>query len=129
MENETTSLLRLTATSKRLAQRMLAVGSNRIELLVVEMHEMSVRLLQAAMLAVGVGVFGLLSGIALTAAIIFLFWPDSPTTALLTLAGLYAVAGGFLYRGFVKLRREWQTLPVTLNQLRKDCQCLEENLN
>lgn len=129
MENETASFSRLTATSKRLAQRALAVGSNRIELLVVELHEISVRLLQAALLAVGVGVFGLLSGIALTAAIVFLFWQDSPIIALLILAGLYAVAGGLLYRGFMKLWREWQTLPATLDQLRKDCQCLEENLN
>jgi uncharacterized membrane protein YqjE len=80
------------------------------------------------MLALGVAVFGLLAGIALTIVIIVLLWNISPIAALLALASLYALAAGYLYRQLTLLRRVWRTIPATLDQLRKDRECFEKCL-
>jgi uncharacterized membrane protein YqjE len=46
------------------------------------------------------------------------------------LTALYTVAAALLYVRLVRLQRDWQTLlPTTLDQLRKDRECLEKNLN
>ena len=122
-------LPQLASTAKRLAQALLAIGSNRIELLVVEIQEARVRLLQVVLFALGVVTFGLLAGIALTALVVVMFWEHSPMVALLLLTCFYAGVGGFLYTRLARLQRDWQTLPLTLDQLRKDCQCLDQHLN
>jgi uncharacterized membrane protein YqjE len=83
------------------------------------------RLLHAILLALGVAVFGFLAGVALTVAIVVLFWHLSPVAVLLVLTGLYVTGGAFLYRRFTVLQREWKTLPATLDQFRKDRACLE----
>ncbi len=36
--------------------------------------------------------------------------------------------GGGFYSRLVRLQRDWQTLPGTLDQLKKDRECLEKNL-
>ena len=129
METSTSAFTRLGNISRRLARRMLAMGSNRVELLVVEIQEAKVQLLQATLVAVGMAVFGLLTGIAFTAMIIVAFWPHSPVLALAVLTSSYAATGSFYYLQFNRLRRGWKTFPATLDQLRKDCECLEESLN
>ena len=47
---------------------------------------------------------------------------------LLTLAVLYGATSFVLYRRFTTLQRNWKTLPATLDQLRKDRECLETSL-
>ena len=115
-------------TSKRLARRLLTIGENRFELLMVEVQEERTHLLHAILLALGVAAFGLLAALALTAAIAVLLWPYSPGAVLLVLAGLYGMAAVVLYRRLTGLLRDWQTLSATLDQLRKDRACLEKNL-
>ena len=56
----TVRLSQLAAGSKALAWRLLAIGENRIELLMVEMQEGRERCLRAILLACGVAAFGLL---------------------------------------------------------------------
>jgi len=107
------------------ARRLLTVGENRLELLAVEVQEEHDRLLHAFLLALGVAAFGLMAGLALTAAIVFLLWDWSPLTVLLTLTGLYALAGICLYRHLLGVTRNWQTLSASLEQLRKDRASLE----
>ena len=118
----------LVATSKRLARRLLTIGENRLELLMVEVQEERERLLRAILLALGVAAFGLLAGVALTGAIVVLLWELSRVAALLVLTSLYGATAVFLYRRLMLLLREWQNLPATLDQLRKDRACLEKNL-
>ncbi len=118
----------LAETSKRFARRLLTIGENRFELLMVEVQEERERLLHAILLALGVATFGLLAGAALTGAIVVLFWELSPVAALLALTGLYGAAAVCLYRRLTLLLRDWQNLPATLDQLRKDRACLEKNL-
>ena len=120
MDKSTVSFRQLLTTSKQFARRLLIFGENRLELLTVEVQEERERLLHAILLALGVATFGLLTGIALTAAIVVWLWESSPVAALLTLTGLYATSAICLYRQFTVLRRDWQTLPASLDQLRKD---------
>jgi uncharacterized membrane protein YqjE len=128
MEESTVSFGQLGATSKQFARRLLTVGENRLELLTVEVQEERERLLLAFLLALGVATFGLLAGITLTAAIVVVFWAYSPLAVLLTLTGLYGAAGVCLYRRLTGLLRDWQTFSASLDQLRKDRDCLEKIL-
>jgi len=118
----------LVDTSKRFVRRLLTIGENRFELLMVEVQEERVRLLHAILLALGVAAFGLLAGVALTGAIVVLLWELSRVAALLVLTGLYGATAVCLYRRLSLLLRDWQNLPATLDQLRKDRACLEKNL-
>ena len=129
MEESTVSFRQLAATSKQFARRLLTIGENRLELLTVEVQEERERLLHAILLAFGVAAFGLLAGIAFTAAIVVLFWAWSPVTVLLTLTGLYGAVGVYLWRRLAGLLRDWQTLSASVDQLRKDRACLENILS
>lgn len=128
METTTDNLREVAATSKRLLARMVTIVDNRLELLVIELQEERLRLLRGVVLALGAAVFGLLAGVALTIAIAVFFWEYSPTIAVLVLALLYGGCAAWLYGGFVRVHRDWRTLPDTIDQLRKDCECLERNL-
>jgi uncharacterized membrane protein YqjE len=128
METATESFEPLAASSNRLARRLLTIGENRLELLTVEMQEERERLLRAILLALGVAAFGLLAGIALTAATVVLLWECWPVAVLLTLTGLYAASAVYLYRRLTGRLRDWKTLSATLDQLRKDRACLEKTL-
>ena len=128
MEPAPTSAGQLVETSKRFARRLLTIGENRFELLMLEVQEERERFLHAILLALGVAAFGLLAGVALTGAIVVLLWDHSRVAALLVLTGLYGATAVFLYRRLTLLLRDWQNLPATLDQLRKDRACLEKNL-
>ncbi len=128
MEESTVSFGQLAATSKHFARRLATIGENRLELLAVEVQEERERLLHAFLLALGVAAFGLLAGLTLTAAIAVLLWAWSPVAILLTMTVLYGAAGVCLYRRLTGLLRNWQTLFATLDQLRKDRECLEKIL-
>jgi len=128
MDNATANFEQLAGTSKRVVGRLVTVVENRLELLMVEVQEERERLLRVILLALGAAVFGLLAGVALTVATAMFFWERSPITALLVLTILYAAFGVWLYASFTRLQRNWQTLPDTIEQLRKDRECLERNL-
>ena len=128
MEEPTASFRQLAASSKDFARRLLTIGENRLELFTVEVQEERERLLRALLLALGAAVFGLLAGMTLTALVVVLLWDCSHWAALLTLTVLYGAAGVCLYRRLVRLLRDWQTLPASLDQLRKDRECLEKIL-
>jgi uncharacterized membrane protein YqjE len=128
MERPLTNSGQLVETSKRFARRLLTIGENRFELLMVEVQEERQRLLYAILLALGVAAFGLLAGVALTGAIVVLLWELSRVAALLVLTGLYGATAVCLYWRLTLLLRDWQNLPATLDQLRKDRACLEKLL-
>ena len=128
MEATTASVRQLAATSKQMARRLLTLGENRLELLAVEIQEERERLMRAFVLALALAVFGLLAGLTLTAAIVLSF-PNSPVAALLTLTVIYATTAIILYRRVLGLLRDWQSFAATLDQFRKDRQCLEDLLH
>ena len=127
MEESTVSFGQVAAASKDCARRLLTIGENRLELLTVEVQEERERLLRAFLLALAVAAFGLLAGMTLTAAIVVLLWAW-PVAVLVTLSVLYGATAVCLCRRLTRLLRDWQTLPATLDQLRKDRACLEKIL-
>jgi uncharacterized membrane protein YqjE len=118
----------LASATKRLVQRFLVVCENRLQLLMVEAEEERQQIFLAVWLAVGAIAFVLLAGVALTALVAMALWNHSPAIALLVLTGLYATAATIFYRRLVRLYRNWQSLPATLDQLRKDRELLEKNI-
>jgi uncharacterized membrane protein YqjE len=82
--------------------------------------------LLAIMLGLCAAAFGLLAGVALTIMIAVALWEHSPIIALLVLTLLYAIAAVSFYARLNRLQRDWQTLPGTLDQLKKDRECLEK---
>jgi uncharacterized membrane protein YqjE len=125
METATDSLDPLAVSSKRFTRRLLTLGENRLELLMVEVQEERERLLRAILLALGAAAFGLLAGIALTGTIVVLFWTFSPVAVFLILTGLYGAGALFFYRRLSLLQGDWKAFPATLDQLGKDRACLE----
>jgi uncharacterized membrane protein YqjE len=119
----------LASASKRVAQRLLIICENRLQLLMVEAQEERQRILLAFWLALGAAAFGLLAGVALTVIVAVLLWEHSPVIALLVLAALYFMLAAIFYGQLARLQKHWQTLPCTLDQLRKDRECLEKNLS
>ena len=128
MEPATDYFGQIGASSKHFARRLLAIGENRLELLMVEVQEERERLLHTILLALGVAVFGFLAGVALTVALVVFLWHLSPVAVLLFLTSLYAAIAIYFYRRFLALQSDWETLPVTLDQFRKDRACLEKTL-
>lgn len=128
MEESTASFQELATTSKQLVRRLAIIGENRLELLAVEVQEERERILHAFLLALGVAAFGLLAGITLTAALALWLWTWSPLGVLAILTVIYTAAGFFLYQRLNGLLRNWQTLSASLDQLRKDRECLEQQL-
>jgi len=128
MEPATGNFGQFGVSSRHFTRRLLTIGENRLELLMVEVQEERERLMRAIVLALGIAVFGFLMGAALTVALVVLLWSLSPIAVLLTLAALYGAISLFLYRRFTVLQRNWKTFPATLDQLRKDCACIENRL-
>ena len=128
MKPATSNGEQLVATWKRFARRLFIIGENRLELLIVEIQEERQRLLHFLLLVLGVAVFGILAGVALSLLIVVSLWERSPAAALLVLTSFYSATAVFLYRRLAALRRDWQPLAATLDQLRKDRACLEKDL-
>ena len=126
MEETHVNLKSLTAIAARFARQLLIVCHNRIELLTVEAQEERERVILAFLLALGVASFGMLAGISVSAAIAFALWPCSPLFILLALSGLYIAVAAFLFLRLKSLLRHWHTFPATLDQLRKDGECLNK---
>ena len=112
--------------AKQVAQRMLVIAENRFQLLMVEAEEERERILLAICLALGAAAFCLLAGVAVTILIAVALWDHSPVIALLVMVALYALAAGIFYGRLVRLWRDWQSFPETLDQLKKDRECLEK---
>ena len=118
----------LSDATKRLARRMFAICENRLQLFMVEAEEERNRLTSAICLAVALAIFVLLAGIALTLLVAVIFWDHYTVIALLVLTGIYVVLALLFYANLIQLHRGWQTLPTTIEQLKKDRACLEKQL-
>ncbi len=128
MEQSAASIGQIVDSSKRFARRLITIGENRLELLMVEVQEERERLLHAIFLTLGVAAFSFLALLALNVAIVVQFWSVSRVGVLLGLTGIYAVGGFCLYRRLTVLLRDRKNLPATFDQLRKDRECLEKKL-
>jgi uncharacterized membrane protein YqjE len=129
MNPASASLSQLGDSSKRVGGRLFAIAENRLELLSVEVQEERDRIIYALMLVFGLATLSLLAGMAMSAALVVLFWQNSPVVTLLILLALYAGGAICLYARLHRLRQEWETLPATREQLRKDRECMDQLLN
>jgi len=111
---------------KRLAHRVFVICENRFQLLLVEAQEERDRFMKAMWLGLAAAVFGLLAGFTLTLVIAVAFWDHSPVIALLVLAAVYVIVSLLFCARLIRMQRDWQTLSATVDQLRKDRECLEK---
>lgn len=116
----------LAAAARRLGQRLLIIFENRLQLLLAEVQTERERFLRALWLVVVTAVFGLLAGITLTGLIVVALWNYSPFLALAGLTLAYAAAAGYCFAQLRLMQRDWPVLPATLEEFRKDCECLEK---
>ena len=94
----------------------------------VEAQEERERIFSAIMVAVVAAAFSLLTGITITIIVAVAFWDHDPLIALTILAAIYAVVAISLCIKLAQFQRDWQTLPTTIEQLKKDRECLEKYL-
>lgn len=107
-------------SANRVFQRAVALLANRVELALVELQEERDRVVHLAMLAAGVAVAGLLSGIGLGALLVYAMWDWSPLGALLVTNAIFVVAGAALFARLRNLAKDWRSFEATLDQLEKD---------
>jgi uncharacterized membrane protein YqjE len=113
--------------ARRLANRLLAIGENRFQLLAVEVQEERNRLVDMVFLGIAAAALGLLGAIAFSAVLVILLWPTSPLVALIVLGSIYWIAAAIIGRRLLYMRNYVHTLSATMEQLRKDRACLKGN--
>lgn len=118
----------LADATKRIVWRLMAIGHNRSELLMVEIQEERERARIIVFLASGIGVLGLLAGISLTALIVCVAGSHA-FIALICLTVCYFCGAVFFYLKLMRLLHAWESLEGTRNQLEKDRECLENQLS
>jgi uncharacterized membrane protein YqjE len=128
MDRPAPTFTEVASASRRVANRALDVGANRIELLIVELQEERARLFQSFQLLLGVAMLGLLAGVAFTLGVMVLLRDRSPLAGMVVLTLVYGIAAGLLYRRFARLQRDSRMFDATLDQLRKDRECLATHL-
>jgi uncharacterized membrane protein YqjE len=108
---------------RRLATTLVAVFQNRVELFAVEMHEERHRLVEVLVLAGGALVLATLAVLVFSAVLICLFAEPYRICAALGVGVLYVLGAVGLA---VRLKERLRTEPFTetLNQIKKDCECL-----
>jgi len=115
--------------SRRLGRRLVAIFENRFHLLLVEAEEEREHILRAIKMIILAAAFSLLAGITLGILVAVAFWNYYPVVALLILLAIYVVVAGLCYARFLRIERNWQVLPATIEQLKKDRECLEKQLS
>jgi len=114
----------LLGASRRVAQRTIDIGANRVELLMVEVQEERERLLRSFHLALASAAFAVLGGFALTFALAVLLWDHGAVAVLFTVAAISAAASLVLRGRILGLQRDYPMFGATMDQLRKDRECL-----
>lgn len=111
---------------RRLAETLLAVASNRLELAAVELGEEKHRLANALMWAIVFVFLAMMTVVMATVTVLFVFRDN----ALLVLVGfclLYLAASAAV---FILLRRHLKNWPLpfahTLAEIKKDRECLQD---
>jgi uncharacterized membrane protein YqjE len=122
-------VVNVATASKRVAKRFLAILENRFALAVIELQEEREKVLHSLLYAMAAAVCVLLAGITLTILVAIAFWGNHPIVALSVLMALYLTIAAVFYLRLRKLRREWELLPSTIEQMRKDRECLGKNLS
>lgn len=124
---ETTSDSNLADATKRIACRLMAIGHNRAELLMVEIQEERERVRVMIFMAAAMAILGLLAGMTITA-LIAVAAGSHYLAALGILAVIYSGGAILLFLRLRRLGKDWEAFPATRDQLEKDRKCLEKTL-
>lgn len=119
----------LADTARDCARYLVNGAANRLELLEVELQEEHQRVVQVILLALSASVAALLGAGCLTAAIVVLLWGYSPAGALAAMACVHGLLAFLLHRKLVGVIGRGQAFPESMNQLRKDRECLDKMLS
>jgi uncharacterized membrane protein YqjE len=112
------------ASLRRIASTLAGVAQNRLELFLVEFEEERNHLLRVFIQAlVALFLFGL-SFLAINVAIVVWLWETHRQVALLGMAALYGLLGVLVARRLALTMQSWESFPATLDQLKKDRECL-----
>lgn len=115
----------LAGAVKKVLWRLMAVGQNRAELLMVEMQEERARAQVVIFLGLGIAVFGLLATLTVTAVIACAF-ASHLLLALGVLAGVYGIATVLFYLKLSRMLSRWEGFTGTREQFEKDGECLKK---
>jgi uncharacterized membrane protein YqjE len=124
MEGEATPSIPLTGALRRVLSRLLAIGENRVLLLLTEIEEERDRVLSRIFLGLATAALSMLGIIAWSAAIVIGFWQTNPIVVLIILGAAYVIAAVLLLRKLLGRRIE-PPLSGTMEQLQKDRACLK----
>jgi len=116
----------LVTSAKRLLYTLAAIARNRIELLMVELQEERLRFLDLLLLAAAVVVFGLMTLVMLTFAVLLLASEENRLAVTVVITGVYLLA---MLLAFWRLRarlKEWSAFSATRAELQKDLAWLED---
>ena len=105
---------------RRMGRRLLDIGENRVELLLVELAEERERALRAVVFAFLAIFLVVLAGMTLTAGIVVALWRFSPVLALGGITVLYAGLAAVLLWKIKVLFKDRTALPCSVEQLRRD---------
>jgi uncharacterized membrane protein YqjE len=112
-------------TLRRLGAGILALLQNRLELLVVELHEDRIRLFEALLMLVAMVAMGFFTLLLAAAGVIILVWHYFDVWGLFIVCGISLIATGLVgWRLHLRLNN-WPLLSGTMEQLKKDRECFE----
>ena len=115
----------LAGAVNRILRRLIKVGHNRAELLMVEMREERTRAQMVVFLGVGLAIFGILAILTVTALIACAF-ASHLVLALGVLAAFYCLGALFFYAKLSQMLTRWEAFMGTREQLERDSECLEK---
>ena len=111
---------------RRLLNTALAGVENRIELFLVELREERFRVFDILLLGCAAAVLGFMALLTVTLTLVVIFWDSARVQVLVALSACYSLAAiGVFWRLKVRLRN-WSSFPATLDELKKDRACLDE---
>lgn len=109
---------------RRMAGTFLAILQNRLELAGVELHESSLRFIEALIVALAAFFLACLAVVFLSLTLVAVFW-DHRIIVLLALALAFLVGSAMLVFLLKKKIRAWPSpFASTINELQKDRECL-----
>jgi uncharacterized membrane protein YqjE len=129
MDNYASQPVSFVDAAKTGLRRLLAAGENRLELLVVEMQEETERFVWVVFLAIGTAALGLLAAMGFSAAVVVALWDHSHVAVLIILTCAYAIGAVVLGCRLAALCRNQNPFPASIDQLKKDRECLEKTLS
>ena len=126
MEPSTDSSPGLFSSVKRLLNTALAGVENRIELFLVELREERLRVFEVVLLGCAAALLGFMALLMVTVTLVVVFWDSARVPVLVALSACYSLSAiGVLWRLKVRLRN-WSSFSATLDELKKDRACFEE---